>query len=162
MSKQLNLFSENEMKDMEPLPVWVNGVPFVDEVETFNKTLENLITMNQLYQVKKSGNLFMTLSSKNSKNIEKLAKEGTLWKFWTLCATLLMFPLGTVLCYMALKIRYGQHIKKYKLLICQKLAQLKKKPYRVSAKELRSKVRPVILRRLRKDGTLSTEQETEK
>jgi hypothetical protein len=26
------------MKDMEPLPVWVNGVPFVDEVETFNKT----------------------------------------------------------------------------------------------------------------------------
>ena len=38
MSKQLNLFSENKMKDMEPLPVWVNGVPFVDEVETFNKT----------------------------------------------------------------------------------------------------------------------------
>lgn len=38
MSKQLNLFSENKMKDMEPLPVWVNGVPFVDEVETFNAT----------------------------------------------------------------------------------------------------------------------------
>ena len=35
---QLTLFSDNEMKDMEPLPVWVNGVPFVDEVETFNKT----------------------------------------------------------------------------------------------------------------------------
>ena len=36
--KQLTLFSDKEMKDMEPLPVWVNGVPFVDEVETFNKT----------------------------------------------------------------------------------------------------------------------------
>ena len=32
MSKQLNLFSEEE------LPTWVNGVPFVDEVETFNAT----------------------------------------------------------------------------------------------------------------------------
>ena len=32
MSKQLKLFKEEE------LPVWVNGVPFVDEVETFNAT----------------------------------------------------------------------------------------------------------------------------
>ena len=32
MAKQLKLFKEEE------LPVWVNGVPFVDEVETFNKT----------------------------------------------------------------------------------------------------------------------------
>ena len=30
--KQLSLFPE------EDLPVWTNGVPFVDEVETFNKT----------------------------------------------------------------------------------------------------------------------------
>ena len=36
--KQLTLFSDNEMKDMEPLPVWVNTVPFVREVEEFNKT----------------------------------------------------------------------------------------------------------------------------
>ena len=32
MGKQLSLFTEEE------LPVWVNGVPFVDEVETFNQT----------------------------------------------------------------------------------------------------------------------------
>ena len=32
MSKQLKLFSEEE------LPVWVNEVPFVSEVETFNRT----------------------------------------------------------------------------------------------------------------------------
>ena len=36
--KQLTLFSESEIKEMENLPVWVDGVPFVDEVETFNKT----------------------------------------------------------------------------------------------------------------------------
>src|SRR5210317_1391845 len=118
--------------------------------------------MNRLSQKKKNGSSSMTSFKKNSKNIEKLAKEETLWKFWMLCATLLMFPLGTVLCYMALKIRYGQHIKRYKLVICQKLVKLKKKPYRVSAKELRSKVRPVILKKLRRDGTLSTELELEK
>src|SRR6056300_1176064 len=111
---------------------------------------------------KKSGNSFTTSFSKNSKNIEKLAKTEISWKFWMLCATLLMFPLGTVLCYMALRIRYGPHIKKYKQVICQKLVQLKKKPYLPSAKELRNKVRPVILRRLRKDGILSTVPETEK
>ena len=32
MSKQLSLFKEEEV-----LPVWVNGVPFVDEVEEFNR-----------------------------------------------------------------------------------------------------------------------------
>jgi hypothetical protein len=32
MSNQLSLFSEEE------LPIWVNGVPFVDEVEIFNAT----------------------------------------------------------------------------------------------------------------------------
>ena len=36
--KQLTLFSDNEMKDMDTLPKWVNEVPFVDEVETFNAT----------------------------------------------------------------------------------------------------------------------------
>ena len=36
--KQLTLFSESEMNNMVALPEWVNGVPFVDEVETFNKT----------------------------------------------------------------------------------------------------------------------------
>src|SRR6056300_2031105 len=112
-------------------------------------------------QKRKNGSLSMISFKKNSKNIEKLAKGATLWKFWTLCATLLMFPLGTVLCYMALRARYGQHIKKYKQVICQKLVQLKKKPYRPSAKELRNKVRPVILRKLRRDGTLSTELEIE-
>src|SRR6056300_1810144 len=100
-------------------------------------------------QKRKNGSLSMTLFKKNSKNIEKLAKTAKLWKFWTLCATLLMFPLGTVLCYMALRIRYGQHIKKYKQVICQKLVRLKQKPYLPSAKEVRNKVRPVIMKRLR-------------
>ena len=37
---------------------------------------------------------YMTSYKKNSMNINKLAKTETSWKFWMLCATLLMFPLG--------------------------------------------------------------------
>ena len=156
MSKQLKLFPEEE------LPVWVNGVPFVDEVETFNKTFGKPNNYEPTIPEKKEVAIRLRLHSRRTtKNIEKLAKGATLWKFWMLCATLLTFPLGTVLCYMALKIRYGQHIRKYKQVICQKLAILKKKPYRPSAKELRNKVRPVILRNLRKDGILSTVLEIE-
>jgi hypothetical protein len=63
---------------------------------------------------------------------------------------------------MALRARYGRHIKRYKLVIYRKLVKLKKKPYRVSAKEVRNKVRPVILRRSRREGILSTVPEIEK
>ena len=156
MSKQLKLFKEEE------LPVWVNEVPFVSEVEEFNETFGKPNNYEPTIPEKKNGNLYMTSFKKSSKSIEKLAKTETLWKFWMLCATLLMFPLGTVLCYTALRIRYGQHIKRYKEVICQKLVKLKKRPYSPSAKEVRNKVRPVILKNLRRDGTLSTDPEIRK
>ena len=59
--------------------------------------------MNQQYQKKRSGNSYTTLYLKNWKNIDRLAKTETSWKFWMLCVILLTFPLGTVLCYTALK-----------------------------------------------------------
>ena len=118
----------------------------------------------ELYRVekKKTGDLSMILSLKSSKNIEKLANEATLWRFWMLCVTLLMFPLGTVLCYMALRIRYGPHIKRYRQVILVKLAKLKKKPWKLSGFEVRSKVRSVILKKLRREGILSIENEIKK
>ena len=121
--------------------------PFVNEVETFNSTLENQTIMNQQYQKKKNGNSYTTSFLKNLKNIERLAKTETLWKFWMLCAILLMFPLGTVLCYTALRIRYGQRIKKYKEAICRSLVALKKKPWRLSPSALKNKLSHVTLNR---------------
>ena len=118
--------------------------------------------MNPIFRLKKNGNLYTTLSLRNSRNIERLANEATLWRFWMLCAILLMFPLGTVPCYMALRVRYGPLIKKYKPAICRKLAKLKRKPWKLSGYELRNMVRPVILRNLRKDDILSIENEIKK
>ena len=115
--------------------------------------------MKLQFQIKRNGNSSKILSSKNLKSIEKLANGATLWKFWTLCATLLMFPLGTVLCYMVLRIRYGPLIKRYKQAICRKLVKLKKKPYRPSAREVRNKVRPAIMKKLHQEDGLSIEAE---
>ena len=80
--------------------------------------------MNRLFLRKKSGMFVYDFILEELEEYKSsLRKQETSWKFWMLCATLLMFPLGTVLCYMALKIRYGQHIKRYKLVICRKLAK---------------------------------------
>ena len=104
--------------------------------------------MNQKYQKKKNGNSYMTLYLKNWKNIDKLAKTETSWKFWMLCVILLTFPLGTVLCYMVLRIRYGQHIKKYKEAICQSLVALKKKPWKLSPSALKNKLSHVTTKKV--------------
>jgi hypothetical protein len=107
-------------------------VPFVDEVEEFNDLMNKPNNYEPTIPEKKNGNLYTTSSWKNLRNIEKHVNEVTSLKFWMLCVILLMFPLGTVLCYMALKIKFGQPIKRYKHQTYQKLAQLKKKPKQLS------------------------------
>jgi len=157
--KQLSLFPEEELFRNNGRSEYV---PFVSEVETFNETFGKPNNYEPTIPEEKEWKFVYDFILEELEEYREASNEEISWKFWMLCATLLMFPLGTVLCYMALKIRYGQHIKRYKQVICQKLVQLKKRPYRVSAKELRSKVRPVILKKLRRDGTLSTELEIEK
>ena len=134
MGKQLELFSKVD-------------VPFVNEVEIFNSTFGKPNNYEPTIPEKKNGNSYTTLYLKNWKNIDRLAKTETSWKFWMLCVILLMFPLGTVLCYTALKIRFGQRIKKYKEAICRSLAALKKKPWRLSPSALKNKMSHVTLRK---------------
>ena len=143
-------------------------VPFVNEVEEFNSTFnkpnnyEPTISAElrqgrylqssgrssaDIRRKRKNGNSYMTLYLKNWKNIDRLAKTETSWKFWMLCVILLMFPLGTGLCYMALKIRYGRPIKKYKQAICLSLAALKRKPWKLSPSALKNKLSHVTTRR---------------
>ena len=50
--------------------------------------------MNQQYPKKKNGNLYTISSLKNLKNIEKLANEATLWKFWTSLCDIAYVSLG--------------------------------------------------------------------
>ena len=123
------------------------GVQFVNEVEIFNATFGKPTTMSQQSQKRKKRISSTTFVSKKSQNIKKLAETETSWKFWMLFAILLMLPWGMPLCYMALKIRFGQRIKKSRRQTCLSLAKLKKKQHKLSLKELRSKVRNVILKK---------------
>ena len=145
MGKQLTIFDEMNKGIEAP-----HSVPFVNEVEVFNATFGKPNNYEPTIPEKKSGNSSTILYSKNWRNIDKLAKTETSWKFWMLCVILLMFPLGTVLCYTALRIRYGQHIKKYKIVICRNLVLLKKKPYRLSPYELKNRTSRVIMKKLMK------------
>jgi hypothetical protein len=131
MGKQLVLFKD---------------IPFVDEVEEFNSLMNKPNNYEPTIPEKKNGSLYTTSYWKNLRNIEKRVNEATSLKFWMLCVTLLMFPLGTVLCYMVLRIKFGQPIKRYKHQTYQKLAQLKKKQKQQWSLELGNKGKPVTMK----------------
>jgi hypothetical protein len=122
-----------------------NYVPFVSEVEEFNALMnkpnnyEPTIPENRL-----NGSSFITSFSRSLKNINKLAKQETSLKFWMLCVTLLMYPLGTVLCFMVLRIKFGPLIWKYRHQTFQKLALHKKKQKRLLKFVPKNKVNLVI------------------
>ena len=138
------------------------SVPFVNEVETFNRTFGKPNNYEPTIPEEKEWKFVYDFILEELEEYREACENGDIVEVLDALCILLMFPLGTVLCYMVLKIRYGPHIKKYKQVICQKLVKLKQKPYLPSAKEVRNKVRPVIMRRLRKDGILSTDLEIEK
>jgi hypothetical protein len=75
-------------------------------------------------------------------------KVETSLRFWTLCVTLLMFPLGTVLCFMALRIKFGPLIWKCRRRIYQKLALHKKRHKRLLKHVPKNKARHVTMNKL--------------
>ena len=123
-------------------------VPFVSEVEEFNHTMGKQTIMSQQYPKKRNGSLYTTSSLKNLKNIKKPVKRETLLKFLMLYVTLPTFRWVTALCYMVLRIKYGQRIKKYKRQICQKLVLAKKRHKRPLGYVLKSKRKHVTMKRL--------------
>ena len=128
------------------------SVPFVDEVEEFNQLMNKPNnyepTMNPQSPKKKNGSLYTTLYWRNLRNIEKRVNRETSLAFWTLCVTLLMFPWGTELCYMVLRIKFGQPIKKFKDRTYQKLAQAKRRLNKQSNKGPRSRANHAIMKGL--------------
>jgi hypothetical protein len=68
--------------------------------------------------------------------------------FGRVCVTLLMYPLGTVLCFMALRIKFGPLIWKYRRRIYQKLALHKKRHKRLLKHVPKNKARHVTMNKL--------------
>ena len=156
MSKQLKLFKEEE------LPVWVNEVPFVSEVETFNATFGKPNNYEPTIPEEKEWKFVYDFILEELEEYREACERGDIVEVLDALCDIAYVSIGNGTMLHALKIRYGQRIKKYKQVICRKLVKLKKRPYSPSANEVRNKVRPAILKNLRKDGILYIERETEK
>ena len=92
---------------------------------------------------KRNGNLFMISSLKNLKNTKLPVNKVILLRFLMLYVTLPTFRWVTELCYMVLRIKYGQRISKFKGRICLRLVQAKRKhklPWSLDQKNKRNRV----------------------
>jgi hypothetical protein len=126
-----------------------NYVPFVSEVEEFNAIMGKPNNYNPVIPAEKEWMFVYNFILEELENINMHAKRGILLRFLMLYVTLPTFHWVTELCYMVLRIKYGQHIKKYKRLILAKLAQVKrrhKKPleYVPKSKRLRVTMRRLV------------------
>ena len=98
MGKQLSLFDEFDVETVE------SYVPFVSQVEEFNETFNKPNNYVPTIPEEKEWKFVYDFILEELEEYREACERGELWRFWTLCATLLMFPLGTVLCYMALRL----------------------------------------------------------
>jgi hypothetical protein len=161
MSKQLSLFPENTGNWSEKNgKVTINPVPFVNEVETFNATFGKPNNYEPTIPEKKEWQFVYDFILEELEEYREACERGDIVEILDALCDITYVSLGNGVMLHGLKDKIWPAYQEVQAsLICQKLAHLKKKPWRQSANEVRSKVRPVILKKSRRDGLLSTEQE---
>lgn len=102
-------------------------VPFVDEVEEFNATMGKPNNYEPIIPEEKEWKFVYNFILEELEEYRETCEKGDIVEVLDALCDITYVSLVTVLCYIALKIRYGQHIKKYKRLICLKHARLKKR-----------------------------------
>ena len=119
MGKQLEIpFEETKVSPK----YW--KVPFVDEVQEFNETFGKPNNYEPTIPEKKEWMFVYDFIQEELAEYKEACERGDIVEILDALLTLLMFPSGTVLCYMALRERYGKPIKKFKRQICQKVAKM--------------------------------------
>jgi len=148
--KQLSLFSETEY------------VPFVSEVEEFNATFGKPNNYEPTIPEKKEWQFVYDFIQEELEEYREACERGDIVEVLDALCDIAYVSLGNGTMLHGLKSKIWPAYQEVQAGIYRKLAQLKKKPYLPSAREVRNKVRPVILRRLRKEGILSIDPEIEK
>tara|TARA_B110000858_G_scaffold60533_1_gene70394 strand:- start:29 stop:547 length:519 start_codon:yes stop_codon:yes gene_type:complete len=122
MGKQLDIpFEETKVS-----PKYWN-VPFVNEVEEFNSTFGKPNNYEPTIPERKEWMFVYDFIQEELAEYKEACENGDIVEILDALCDSLMFPLGTVLCYMALRERYGMRIKRSKRQTCLKLAKQKKK-----------------------------------
>ena len=126
-----------------------SNVPFVNEVEEFNSTMGKPNNYEPTIPEKKEWQFVYDFILEELEEYKHACEDQViLLRFLMLYVTLPTFRWVTELCYMVLRIKYGQHIKKYKVRICRRLAQAKRKHKLPLKHVLKSKANRVTMRRL--------------
>ena len=163
MSKQLSLFPDKtgnwSEKDGK---VTINPVPFVDEVEDLIKLSVNLITMNQLSQLRKEWKFVYDFILEELEEYREACERGDIVEVLDALCDITYVSLGNGAMLHGLKDKIWPAYQEVQASNMSKACTTEEEAILSVSKRVRSKVRPVILKKLRKDGTLSTVQETEK
>ena len=129
------LTGKDDINQLEIPFEYQTNVDFVNEVEEFNRTFGKPNNYEPTIPEKKEWQFVYDFILEELEEYKEACERGDI------------VEILDALCYMALRIRYGQHIKKYKHQICLRLVKLKEKQYKLSPKELRNKVRSVIMKK---------------
>ena len=123
-------------------------VPFVSEVEEFNSLMNKPNNYVPTIPAQSEWDFVYNFVLEELEEYKQACENKTSWKFWMRCVTLLTYPLGTALCFMALRIKFGPLIWKYRRQIFQKLALHKKRHKRLLKYDPKNKVNLVTMNRL--------------
>jgi hypothetical protein len=134
MGKQLELFSKAD-------------VPFVNEVEIFNRTFGKPNKYEPTIPEEKEWQFVYDFVLEELEEYRQACENGNIVEVLDALCDIAYVSLGNGTMLHGLKIRYGQHIKKYKQVICRNLVALKKRPWRLSAKEVKNKMSHVTLKK---------------
>jgi hypothetical protein len=123
-------------------------VPFVSEVEEFNALMNKPNNYEPTIPAESEWDFVYKFVLEELEEYKHACEKETSLKFWMRCVTLLMYPLGTVLCFMVLRIKFGPLIWKYRRRIFQKLV-LHKKRHKILLKYVpKNKANLVTMNRL--------------
>jgi hypothetical protein len=123
-------------------------VPFVSEVEEFNALMNKPNNYEPTIPAESEWDFVYKFVLEELEEYKHACESGDIVEVLDACVTLLMFPLGTVLCFMALRIKFGPLTWKYRRRIFQRLA-LHKKRHRILLKYApRNKANLVTMNRL--------------
>ena len=134
-------------------------VPFVDEVEEFNAVMGKPNNYEPTIPERKEWEFVYNFVLEELEEYREACERGDIVEVLDALCDITYVAVGN--CYMALRIRYGQHIKRFKRQIYLKLVKQKKKLKQQSIKEASNRMKRVITKKW-ESITSFIEQEIEK
>ena len=161
VGKQLSLF-ENLEPGMDPSTGLSADVPFVNEVETFNATFGKPNNYEPTIAEKKEWQFVYDFILEELEEYREACERGDIVEVLDALCDIAYVSLGNSTMLHGLKSKIWPAYQEVQASNLSKACSTEEEAILTVAREVRNKVRPVILRKLRKEGILSIDPEIEK